>query len=168
MLRLAIILFVGAVALQQRLSDSDVDRAIQAGVSQKHRDLISACAATPYVMGDVSKDPAGGRTVGSYPITGFAGHLYSTGTYAVTVSTNVGRIALLAATANRLQKTFTLADVGDDLRGPAIFVHVEPDKPRPRSSTPSRSSRSPIPQRCCVHCRSSQRRWSGAGWPART
>ena len=135
MLRLAIILsVVGVVASQQRLSDADVERAIQAGVHKKHNDLISTCGATPSVMGDVAADPAGGPdSLGTFrSITGFPGRVYYTGTYSVTVSTHVGRIAFLAANANRLSKTFTLADVGDDLRRSAIFVHVEPDRPRPR------------------------------------
>jgi hypothetical protein len=133
MFRLAIILsVVGAVASQQRLSDADVERAIQAGVNKKHNDLIATCGAAPPVSGDVAADSAGGRqTLGSFhSVTGFPGYLYSTGTYSVTVSTNRGRIAFLAAAASRLDKSFTLADVGDDLRGPAIFVHVEPDRPR--------------------------------------
>lgn len=134
MLRLAIVLsVVGAVASQQRLSDADVERALQAGVNQKHRDLISTCGATPYVAENMEGLGGGANSVGSMiGVTGPPGNLYSRGTYSVTVSTHVGRIALLAAAANRLQKTLTLADVGDDLRGPAVFVRVEPDKPRPR------------------------------------
>ena len=140
MFRLAIILsVVGAVASQQRLSDADVERALQAGVNKQYNDLISTCGATPYVAENLSEGlRGGGNSVGSggnslgnvNAVTGFPGHLYDTGTFSVTVSTHVGRIAFLAANATRLQKTFTLADVGNDLRGPAIFVHVEPDKPR--------------------------------------
>jgi hypothetical protein len=136
MLRLAIILsLVGAaVTAQQRLSDAEVARAVQVGADGKHSDLISTCGATPSVLGDAPGDAAGGATtLGSFhSVTGFPGRLYDSGTYAVTVSTNVGRIAWLAADAKRLERTFTLADVGDDLRGPAIVVHVELDEPRPR------------------------------------
>ena len=135
MLRLAIVLsVVGVAASQQRLSDADVERAIQAGVNQKHKDLMFTCGATPYVAEGMSVGlGCGANSVGNIiGVTGPPGNLYSRGTYSVTVSTHVGRIAFLAAATNRLQNTLTLADVGDDLRSPAIFVHVEPDKPRPR------------------------------------
>ena len=47
----------------------------------------------------------------------------------MTVSTNAGRIAFLAAQAKRLYKPFTRADVPPSLLVSAVFVHADPDKP---------------------------------------
>lgn len=98
------------------LTDADIEGAIKAGMDKKFSNLVSACDAHP----------------GFGAIMNAGSGLQYTGTYDVVVSANLGRIASLAAEAKRLYKPFALADIGADLRAPAIFVSATPVKPTAR------------------------------------
>jgi len=59
-----------------------------------------------------------------------AGGVQRDGAFTVIVSQNAGRIAFLAASAKRLYKPFSAADVPEQIKGaPIAFVHVEPNNP---------------------------------------
>src|SRR6476659_2158589 len=74
------------MARAQNITDAEIAAAIRAGQAKKFGDLLSTCFATPS-FGDLFKEaePAGG--------------VKADGNYDVTVSTNAGRIAFLAADA---------------------------------------------------------------------
>ena len=99
----------------QTLSDADIQAAIKAGEARRFNNLISECTAN-----------AG---FGEAFAAGLAGGVRRNGGFDVTVSTNAGRIASLAADAKRLYKQFGPEQLTDDLKVPAVFVSVEPQNP---------------------------------------
>lgn len=112
---LATLVLVGVTVPAQSLTDQQIADAIRAGEARKFSDLVSNCAAT-----------AG---FGESMAAGLAGGVQRDGSYGVTVSGNVGRIAFMAARAKRLYKKFSIDNVTEELRAPAIFVDVEPRDP---------------------------------------
>src|SRR5262245_27521432 len=114
---------VPVVSHAQGLSDQAVNEAIKAGQSKKYDHLISDCVAMP------------GFSEGM-----FATGISPTGAYNVTVATNAGRIAFMAAEAKRLYKPFSAGDVTDAMRAPGVFVWVDPHQPKRSSSSTSVAS----------------------------
>jgi len=112
---LSVLLAISRVASAQSVSESEVLAAIQAGENKKMEALVSTCVAGPGFGEDFA--------------AGLAGGLQHNGSYSVTVSTNAGRIAYMAASAKRLYKKFTPDNMTDELRTPSVFVNVEPNKP---------------------------------------
>src|SRR5258705_1915820 len=104
----------GPVAQTQTISNAEVEAAIRAGLSRRFDHLISDCLASA---------GSGERLVGQ------GGGIQSNASFRVTVSANAGRIAFLAADANRLNKPFSVADVPESMRTPGIFVFADPQKP---------------------------------------
>lgn len=105
----------------QKISDAEALAAIKAGESKKFGDLVSNCVA--------------GAGFAENMAAGVAGGIQRTGSFDVTLSANAGRIAYLAADAKRLYKPFTLTDIPDELRQPAVIVLVEPMKPTTSQNT---------------------------------
>jgi len=99
----------------QQLSDVQIADAIKAGESRNFKHLASDCLATAGFG-----EKMGGRMKGALSLTG---------SFDVTVSTNMGRIAYMAAQAKRLYKSFAIADVTESLKVPGVFVSVEPNAP---------------------------------------
>lgn len=109
----ATMLFTSAHA--QQISDAQIADAIKAGESRNFKHLVSDCLATAGFGEKFSGNMKGGFAL--------------TGSFDVTVSTNLGRVAFMAAQAKRLYKTFAPADVTESLKSPGVFVSVEPNKP---------------------------------------
>lgn len=108
----------------QSMSDAEVEAAIAAGQNKKaYNKLAVECIAAPGFGEGFAAQMAGG--------------MQSTGTYEVTLVTNIGRVAFLAAEAKRLYKPFSVQDVPYDLRAPALSVFVEPRNPNRSQSTVS-------------------------------
>jgi hypothetical protein len=110
--------FVGSFVVTsagQTMTDTDIDAAIKAGLT-KYDHLVSRCTATVGF---------GASGIGA----AMMGGIQPTGGFDVTVSTNAGRVAYLAADAKRLYKPFSAADVPESLKQPAIFVFADPMKP---------------------------------------
>lgn len=103
-------LILGALApaaFAQRLDDAAVQAAIQDGLTGNAGALTVGCTVR-------SEQRAAGRVYDEYRVTLF---------------TNRGRIALLAADAKRLGKPFAVADVPEHLRYRALFVNAAPYSP---------------------------------------
>lgn len=105
-------MFVATSLSAQRLTDQQIGEAIKAGESRKFNHLISDCVAT----------------------AGFGAGLFATGVqptggFSVVLSGNAGRVAYMAARAKRLYKPFSIDNVNEDLRTPAVVVTVEPNDP---------------------------------------
>lgn len=121
MRRCAVIVALVALALLnvkangQQVSDAQIAEGIKAGESKNFKSLVSECLATAGFGEKFSAQSKGGFS--------------PTGSFDVTVSSSVGRIAYLAAQAKRLYKTFALADVPEALKTPSVFVSVEPNAP---------------------------------------
>jgi hypothetical protein len=105
----------GPITQTQTISNAEVEAAIRAGQSKKFDHLISDCLANA---------GSGERVAG-----GLGGGIQSNASFRVTVSANAGRIAFMAADATRLNKPFSVADVPESMRTPAIFVFADPQKP---------------------------------------
>jgi hypothetical protein len=99
----------------QALTDAEVADSIKAGQAKKFDHLVSDCNATAGFGEGMAASMAGG--------------LQRDGSYSLTLSTNAGRIAYMAARAKRLYKPFSLETVTEDLRAPAVIVSVEPNEP---------------------------------------
>lgn len=91
----------------------DVDMAIKFGQSGKASELVSACRAASSGPGLLDFR------------TGPSPH----GSYQVSLGTNVGRVAFLAAEAKKKYMPYTKADVPEDLLKPSVHVWVEPNEP---------------------------------------
>jgi hypothetical protein len=104
--------FVGA----QDLDHAAVERAIKAGQDNKFAQWSAECKAGVSLS---DKRKVWSRALG----------VNFTGAFRVTLLTNSGRIAVLAAEANRQRTPFTVADVPQQFRGQAIYVLVDPIKP---------------------------------------
>ena len=105
----------------QSLSPEEIDQAIVAGQSGKHRQLLITCQA---VIGfrEIFKGPRAG--------------LDFTGSYELHLSATTGRIALLAAEAKRFYKPFSIAQVPEDLKVADAVMTAEPGAPELSPSTP--------------------------------
>lgn len=110
--------FVVSVAAQN-LDDAAVEKAIKAGLDNKFRQWSTECKATAS-LSEKRKDGASSWTSGS---------VHFTGAFRVSISTNSGRVALLAAEWKRQQKPLTAADVPDRFRGEGLHLLVDPIKP---------------------------------------
>lgn len=110
-----LLILVATPALAQSLTDAEVEAAIAAGQNRKLKDLIADCTAKPGF----------GSRFGSAMVGG----LQPSGAYTVSFATSAGRIALHAAQAKRLYQPFTLTDVTDAMRAPALWLWVEPHDP---------------------------------------
>jgi hypothetical protein len=115
-LLLTILLTSAPFAVAQSLDDAAIENAIKTGQTGKLNTLIWECVAEAGTGAAHSAFLYGG----SHPI----------GSFHIVASTNVGRIAFLAAQAKRLYKPLTLGDVPDDLREPGVFVSVDPQAPK--------------------------------------
>lgn len=100
---------------QAPAADAAIESAIKAGATRKYKHLISDCYATAGFGAGLAGAMVGGAN--------------RNGALNITVATNLGRIAFLAAEAKRFYKPFAAADVPADLREPGIYVWVEPDEP---------------------------------------
>lgn len=103
----------GVVA--QSLTDAQILEAIKAGEAKKFDHLVSDCYAK--------------SGFGEGMAAALAGGVSRDGGFRVTLSTNAGRIAFMAARAKRLYKPLTPDQVSDDLRSPAVILSVEPVDP---------------------------------------
>ena len=103
----------------QNLDDIAVEKAIKAGQDNKFRQWTAECKASAS-LSEKRKDGAASWTSGS---------VHFTGPFNVTISTNSGRVALLAAEAKRQQKPLRAADVPDRFRGEGLHLLVDPIKP---------------------------------------
>ena len=114
----AIVLAMPASA--QSLSPEEINQAIVAGQSGKHRQLVLTCQA---VIGfrEIFKGEKAG--------------LDFTGSYEVHLSPTTGRIALLAAEAKRFYKPFSIAQVPDELKVSDAVMTAEPAAPELSSTT---------------------------------
>lgn len=112
---LVALLIPTSVVNGQTLSDAQVADAIKAGQAKKFDHLVSDCRAMPGFGEILGADIVGGVKL--------------TNGFDLTLSSNAGRIAYMAAVAKKFYKPFTLAEVSDALREPAILVSVEPMKP---------------------------------------
>jgi hypothetical protein len=118
----SIVALLISVALSaQNLTDAQILAAIKAGESKKFDHLISDCVAT--------------SGFGESMAAGMGTGVTRTGAFSVTVSTNEGRIAFMAARAKRLYKPFVLENVSEDLRAPAVVVSIEPNDPSTSGKT---------------------------------
>ena len=112
---------VGALAFSlsahaQRLTDAQIADAIKAGQSKKFGEHVSDCTA--------------GAGFGANVAASMAGGVNDNGAYGVTISTNFGRVAFLAANAKRLYLPFSVETVPAAIRAePTVFVHAEPHSP---------------------------------------
>ena len=123
-IRVLVGLFVlGAPIWAQQLDEVAVEKAIKAGQDNKFGPLISECKAGP---------GAGERFSASADVSFGVMRVHPIGRYRVVMSTNVGRIAFLAAEAKRLKEPFGVRDVSGHLRNAAVHVFVDPDKPPTR------------------------------------
>lgn len=104
----------------QTLSPEEIEQAIAAGQSGKHRQLLITCQAV-----------IGFREMFKSERTGFD----FSGSYEVHLSPTSGRIALLAAEAKRLYKPFSIADVPADLKVTDAVMTAEPSAPELSSTT---------------------------------
>lgn len=112
MFALAASFVLAASALLAQAPD-DVEMAIKVGQSGKPSQLLSECRATSSGPGILDFR------------TGPAPH----GSYQVSLGTNLGRVAFLAAEAKKKYMPYTKADVPEDLRKPAVHVWIEPNEP---------------------------------------
>jgi len=103
----------------QNLDDIAVETAIKAGQDNKFRQWSAECKASAS-LSEKRKDGASSWTSGS---------VHFTGPFNVTISTNSGRVALLAAEAKRQQKPLRVADVPERFRGEGLHLLVDPIKP---------------------------------------
>jgi hypothetical protein len=105
----------------QDLDDAAVEGAIRAGQDNKFGQWSSECQAG-VSLSDKRKD----QGFGSW---GTTGSVHFTGAFQVTILTNSGRIALLAAEAKRQRKPFGVGDVPEQFRRQALYVLVDPKRP---------------------------------------
>jgi hypothetical protein len=98
----------------QTLTPEEIDKAIRAGETGRHKQLITTCGA---VIGfrEAFKEERVGQVF--------------TGSYEVTLAPTTGHIALLAAAAKRFYKPFALEQVPDDLKTLDTIVTAEPSQP---------------------------------------
>lgn len=122
----ALFLSISAVVLvaqtgRGRLTDAEVNAAIQAGQGKKlPPDLVWTCVAI-VGFGDTFKAPT-------------SGGVRQTGNFDVTVTTEKGQIASLAADAKRLYKPFSITNVTPQMRLPAVYVRANAQKPETSGS----------------------------------
>lgn len=100
----------------QDLDDAAVERAIKAGQDNKFGQWSAECKAG-VSLSDKRKQWS---TLSS---------VHFTGAFQVTLVTNSGRVALLAAEAKRQRMPFSVADVPEQFRRQALYVLVDPIKP---------------------------------------
>ena len=99
-----------------QLTEAQIIEAIKAGREKKYAQHVSSCSA--------------GVGFGGALAAGMVKGINDTGSFNVTISTNYGRIAFMAANAKRLYLPFGPESVTGALRDtPTVFVHAEPDKP---------------------------------------
>ena len=103
----------------QNLDDAAVEKAIRAGQDNKFRQWSAECKASAS-LSEKRKDGAASWTSGS---------VHFTGAFQVTISTNSGRVALLAAESRRQQKPLRAADVPERFRREGLHLLVDPIKP---------------------------------------
>jgi hypothetical protein len=103
----------------QDLDDAAIERAIKAGQDNKFGPWSAQCKAG-VSLSDKRKEGAASWTRDS---------VHFTGAYQVTVLTNAGRVAVLAAEAKRQRKPLSVTDVPEGFRRHALYVVVEPIKP---------------------------------------
>ena len=108
----------GSVGAQD-LDDGALEQAVKAGQDNKFAQWSAQCKAGVSLSGK-RKDGAASWTRGS---------VHFTGASQVTILTNAGRVALLAADAKRQRQPFSVRDVPEHLRKHALYVMVEPIKP---------------------------------------
>jgi hypothetical protein len=104
----------------QTLDDTAVEKAIQAGRDNKFQQWSAECKAGS----SLSERRKAGKTT---PWTTNSVHF--TGPFHISLATNSGRVALLAAEAKRQQKPLRAADVPERFRGEGLHLLVEPVKP---------------------------------------
>lgn len=110
----AIVLAVVSLSAQA-LTDAQILDAIKAGEAKKFDHLVSDCYAK--------------SGFGEGMAAAMAGGVSRDGGFNVTLSTNTGRIAFMAAQAKRLYKKLAIEEVTDDLRSPAVILSIEPSDP---------------------------------------
>jgi len=104
----------------QTLDDIAVEKAIQAGQDNKFQQWSAECKAGA----SLSERRKAGKTM-----SWGSGSVHFTGPFHINIATNSGRVALLAAEAERQQKPLRVADVPERFRGEGLHVLVEPIKP---------------------------------------
>ena len=102
-----------------QLSDAEIEKAIRAGQANEFDDLISDCTASPD-FGEFFNLETALSISGDLPL----------GLFEVVTSGNAGRIAFLAAQARRMDESFTIDNVSDEVREITIFVVVNPKRSR--------------------------------------
>ena len=105
----------------QSLTADEIDKAIQAGQTGKHKQLIATCQAVIGFREAFSAEKLG---------------LQFTGSYEVNLSQTVGQIALLSAAARRFYKPFMVEQVPDNLKTVGVVMTAEPSLPSESSTTP--------------------------------
>ena len=109
-----------------QLSDAEIEKAIRAGQANEFDDLISDCTASPD-FGEFFNLETALSISGDLPL----------GLFEVVTSGNAGRIAFLAAQARRMDESFTIDNVSDEVREITIFVVVNPRDPDVRLKPPN-------------------------------
>jgi hypothetical protein len=112
-------LSVCAHAAGQSLTADEIDKAIQAGQTGKHKQLIATCQAVIGFREVFRNEKVGLNFLGSYEVN---------------LSQTAGQIALMAAAAKRFYKPFTVEQVPDNLKTAGVVMTAEPSQPEESST----------------------------------